>query len=203
MDIDHTVVHCTGVPGSSRDFFINCLAHHPAMHVNMGDDYLFNSPKEQVLFLSRQISAQAAAGVNNTVATNRVKMPGPRLLEHCATRGLLTIAASNDEDSFDKIYALYPAARIVMTQASREYLGTVHADHYAEQGRLIELSIGLDSLYVRSDVFLSWESFFPIWEWTTNVLGLDTVIDNSIISALEQFHRQYITTRSSAGPVQE
>jgi hypothetical protein len=203
MDIDPIVIHCTGVPGSSRDFFINCLAHHPAIHVNMGDDYLFDSPGDQVLFLSRQISAQAAAGVDATVATNRVKMPGPRLLEHCAARGLLTIAASNDENSFDKISELYPAARIVMTQASSEYLGTVHADHYAEQSRLMEISIGLDSLYIRSDAFLSWESFFSVWEWTVDALKLDTVVDDETVSALAQFHRQYITTRSNVVPVQE
>jgi hypothetical protein len=176
------------VPGSSRDFFSNCLAHHPAIHVNLGDDYLFNSPEEQVLFLSRHISAQKTAGINNTKTTNKIKIPGPRLLEHCAARGLLAVAASNDEDSFDKICELYPAARIVMTQASSEYLGTVHADHYAEQSRLMEISIGLDSLYVRSDAFLSWESFFSVWEWTTDMLKLDPVVDDKIISALKQFH---------------
>jgi len=182
------------VPGSSRDFFINCLAHHPAIHVDLGDDYLFNSPEDQVLFLSRHISAQKTAGINNTKTTNKIKIPGSQLLEHCAARGLLAVAASNDEDSFNKIYALYPAARIVMTRAEVEYLG-VHADRYTEQSRLMELSIGLDSLYVRSEAFLSWESFFSIWEWTTDMLKLDPVVDDKIISALKQFHNQYITTR--------
>ena len=196
-----TVIHCTGVPGSSRDFFINCLAHHPAVHVNLGEHYLFNSPEEQVLFLSHHISAQATAGVDNTVTTNRVKMPGPCLLEHCVAHRLLTIAASNDQDSFNKIYALYPTAKIVMTRATVEYLG-VHADHYAEQDRLIEMSIGLDSSYITSEAFLSWESFFSVWEWTIDMLRLDPV-DDSIVSALKQFHNQYITTRSSAAPAQE
>ena len=128
-------------------------------------------------------------------------MPGPRLLEHCANRKLLTAAASNNLDSFNKIYTLYPAAKIVMTRATVEYLG-VHADHYAEQSRLMELSIGLDSSYITSEAFLSWESFFSVWEWTVEVLKLDS-IDDSVVSALKQFHRQYVTTRSSAAPVQE
>jgi hypothetical protein len=204
MDTNHyhsEVIHCTGVPGSSRDFFINCLAYHPGIHVNLGEHYLFNSPEEQMLFLSRNISAQIAAGVNNTVTTNRVKIPGSQMLEHCAGRGLLAIAASNNEDSFNKIYRLYPAARIIMTQATVEYLG-VHADQHAEQSRLMELSIGLDSSYITSEAFLSWESFFSVWEWTIDMLKLDPV-DDSIVSALKQFHSQYITTRSSAAPVQE
>jgi len=155
---------------------------------------LFNSPEEQILFLSRHISAQTAAGVNNTVTTNRVKIPGSQLLEHCAARGLLTIAASNDEDSFNKIYTLYPTAKIVMTRSTVEYLG-VQADYYAEQSRLIEMSIGLDSYYITSEAFLSWESFFSVWEWTTDMLKLDPVVDDKIISALKQFHNQYIKTR--------
>jgi len=189
------------VPGSSRDFFINCLAHHPGIHVNLGEYYLFNSPEEQMLFLSRHISAQTAAGVNNTVTTNQVKIPSTQLLEHCAARGLLTVAASNDKDSFNKINVLYPAAKIVMTRATVEYLG-VHAERYTEQSRLMEMSIGLDSLYVTSTAFLSWESFFSVWEWTIDMLKLDPV-DDHVVSALKQFHRQYITTRSSAAPVQE
>ena len=190
------------MPGSSRDFFINCLAHHPGIHVNLGEHYLFNSPEEQMLFLSRHIFAQTAAGVNNTATTNRVKIPGSQMLEHCTARGLLAIAASNDEDSFNKIYRLYPAAKIVMTRADVKYLG-VHAERYAEQSRLMELSIGFDSSYITSAAFLSWESFFSIWEWTIDVLKLDPVVDDKIISALKQFHHQYITTRSNAAPVQE
>jgi len=137
-----------------------------------------------MLFLSRHIFAQTAAGVNNTITTNRVKIPGSQMLEHCAARGLLAIAASNDEDSFNKIYRLYPAAKIVMTQATIEYLG-VHADQYTEQSRLMERSIGLDSSYITSTAFLSWESFFSIWEWTIDVLKLDPVVDDKIISALK------------------
>jgi hypothetical protein len=204
MDIDHChseVIHCTGVPGSSRDFFINCLAHHPAIHVNLGEHYLFNSPKDQISFLSHHISAQAAAGVNSAITTNQVKIPGSQLLEHCNARSLLTIAASNNEDSFNKIHTLYPASKIIMTRADAEYLG-VHADRYTEQSRLMEMAIGLDSLFVASTAFLYWESFFPVWEWTIDMLRLDPV-DDSIVSALKQFHSRYITTRSSAAPVQE
>lgn len=208
MNIDHlfeshhpTVIHCTGVPGSSRDFFINCLAHHPGIHVNLGEHYLFNTHEEQVLFLSRHISAQRALGVNNTKTTNKIKIPGPQLLDHCANRNLLTIVASNSVDSFGEIQGLYPNAKVVMTRATVEYLG-VQADHYAEQSRLIEMSIGLDSSYITSEAFLSWESFFSVWEWTVDALRLAPV-DDCVVSALKQFHRQYITTRSSAVPVQE
>jgi hypothetical protein len=161
MRIDHlfeplhpTVIHCTGVPGSSRDFFINCLAHHPAVHINLGDHYLFNTPAEQTLFLSRQIAAQQSVGVNNSVTTNTVKMPGTPLLDHCAARGLLTVAASNSANSFDQIHELYPAARIVMVKATVEYLGT-HAEQYDEQGLLMAKQIGNYALQIEAIVSLS------------------------------------------------
>lgn len=209
MDIDHlfephhpTVIHCTGVPGSSRDFFINCLAHHPAIHVNLGEHYLFNTHEEQILFLSRHILAQKSAGVNNTKTTNRPKIPGPQLLEHCTNRNLLTVAASNSVDSFGQIHELYPKARLVMAVATEEYLG-VHADQYEEQGQLMGLLIGNHAVQIHSDRFLSFESFFRTWNWTIDVLGLAPVVDSAQISALEQFHKQYITTRSSVAPVLE
>jgi len=200
MNIDHlfesnhpTVIHCTGVPGSSRDFFINCLAHHPAIHVNLGEYYLFNSHREQRLFLSRQLTAQQSAGVNNSITTNTVKMPGPQLLEHCVNRKLLTIAASNSVDSFDQIHQLYPTAMIVMVRASKEYLG-IHADQYDEQGQLMGKQIGNYALQVDSNRFLDFESFLSTWQWTVRVLRLDPVNDD-VIELLEQFHGQYISTR--------
>jgi hypothetical protein len=195
-----TVIHCTGVPGSSRDFFINCLAQHPAVHINLGEHYLFNTPAEQRMFLSRQLAAQAAARVNNTITTNTVKLVSTQLLEHCADRKLLTVAASNDADSFDKIHELYPTARVVMTRATVDYLGS-HADQYEQQGQLMGRLIGNYALQIESDRFPAWDSFLSTWQWTVRVLGLDPV-DDSIVSSLQQFHSRYITTRSSVVPVQ-
>jgi hypothetical protein len=207
MRIDHlfeplhpTVIHCIGVPGSSRDFFINCLAHHPAIHLNLGEHYLFNTAEEQVLFLSRQIAAQQTAGINNTVTTNTVKIPGPLLLEHCANRKLLTVAASNSVESFDQIHELYSAARIVMVRATVDYLG-IHADQYDEQGLLMEKQIGNYALQIDSDRFLDWESFLTTWQWTVRVLALGPVND-SVVSSLQQFHNRYVTTRSNVVPAQ-
>jgi hypothetical protein len=196
-----TVIHCTGVPGSSRDFFINCLAHHPAVHIDLGDHYLFNTPAEQIAFLSRQIAAQQSAGINNTVTTNTAKIPGTPLLEHCANRKLLTIAASNSVESFDQIHELYPAARIVMVRAGVEYLG-IHADQYNEQGLLMERQMGNYALQIGSDRFLVWESFLSTWQWTVRVLGLDPVVSDDVIASLEVFHTRYVTTRSSVVPAQ-
>lgn len=200
MNIDHlfeplhpTVIHCIGVPGSSRDFFINCLAHHPAIHVNLGEHYLFDTPAEQRLFLSRQLTAQQSAAVNNSITTNTAKIPGPLLLEHCVARKLLTVAASNSVESFDRIHKLYPTARILMVRATIDYLGT-HADRHDEQGLLMAKQIGNYALQVDSDRFLAWELFLPIWQWTVRVMGLDPVDDN-VIELLEQFHGQYISTR--------
>ena len=207
MRIDHlfeplhpTVIHCTGVPGSSRDFFINCLAHHPAVHVNLGEHYLFNTAEEQVVFLSRQLTAQQSAGINNTVTTNTAKIPGPLLLEHCANRKLLTVAASNSANSFDQIHELYPTARIVMMRATVEYLG-IHADQHDEQGLLMARQIGNYALQLDSDRFLDFETFLSTWQWTVRVLGLGPV-DDSIVSSLQQFHNRYVTTRSNVAPAQ-
>jgi hypothetical protein len=205
MNIDHlfeplhpTVIHCVGVPGSSRDFFINCLAHHPAVHINLGQYYLFSSPEDQRVFLSRQLSAVRSGG---SVGVNRVRTVDPELLQHCAARGLVTVAASNSVDSFDSIREQYPAARTVMTRATVEYLGT-HADQYESQSLLLGRLIGNHALQVDSDRFLVWESFLATWQWTVGCLGLD-LVDDGVIAALREFHRQYITTKSSVVPAQE